>query len=115
MKQSALALFLLSLLSVSLPTRALSEMEADDLADLTAVFIYLKADCGYRELPDARIRQALASFAQQNRWDLTNYNSYDMQALQEDSYRDLRDIAIPTPKKCEALARNSLGLLVWQP
>ena len=37
-------------------------------------------------------------FAQQNQWDLSNYDSFDMKALGEDSYRDLSGIGIPTAK-----------------
>ncbi|OSN04866.1 hypothetical protein AU512_15280 [Lonsdalea iberica] len=111
MKKSALALLLLSLLSVSSASKALNEFEAEDLADLTAIFVYLKNNCGYQDLPNEQIRRALVGFAQQNRWDLSNYNTYDMLTLGESSYRDLSGIAIPTPKKCQSLARNSLSLL----
>ena len=52
------------------------------------------------------------SFAQQNQWDLSNYDSFDMKALGEDSYRDLSGIGIPTAK-CKALARDSLSLLAY--
>ncbi len=89
---------------------ALSESEAEDLADLTAVFVYLKNDCGYQALPDAQIRKALVFFAQQNRWDLSNYASYNMKALGEVSYKDLSGIAITNHKKCKSLARDSLSL-----
>lgn len=46
-----------------------------------------------------QIRRALVFFAQQNQWDLSNYDSFDMKALGEDSYRDLSGIGIPTAKK----------------
>ncbi len=36
-----------------------------------------------------------------------------MKALGEDSYRDLRGIALPTPVKCKSLARDSLSLLAY--
>ncbi|MDP0761089.1 YacC family pilotin-like protein, partial [Klebsiella pneumoniae] len=48
-----------------------------------------------------------------NQWDLSNYDSYNMKALGEDSYRDLSGINIPTAKKCKALARDSLSLLAY--
>ena len=101
---------------------ALSENEAEDMADLrcrgnprdlTAVFVFLKNDCGYQNLPNGQIRRALVFFAQQNQWDLSNYDSFDMKALGEDSYRDLSGIGIPTAKKCKALARDSLSLLAY--
>ncbi len=102
-----------SLLTLSANSYALSESEAEDMADLTAVFVFLKNDCGYQNLPNTQIRRALIFFAQQNQWDLNNYDSFNMKALGEDSYRDLRGIKIPTSKKCKALARDSLSLLAY--
>ena len=98
-------MLLLAMLGFSNASLALNESEAEDLADLTAVFIYLKNDCGYNDLPNAQIKRAIVYFAQQNRWDLSNYNSFNMKALGEDSYRDLSGIAIPTPKMQIAGAR----------
>ena len=37
-----------SLLAVSANSYALNESEAEDMADLTAVFVFLKNDCGYQ-------------------------------------------------------------------
>ena len=102
-----------SLLTLSANSYALSESEAEDMADLTAVFVLLKNDCGYQNLPNTQIRRALVFFAQQNQWDLSNYDSFNMKALGEDSYRDLSGIKIPTTKKCKALARDSLSLLAY--
>ena len=102
-----------SLLALSANSYALSESEAEDMADLTAVFVFLKNDCGYQNLPNTQIRRALVFFAQQNQWDLSNYDSYNMKALGEDSYRDLSGINIPTAKKCKARARDSLSLLAY--
>ncbi|QHM69834.1 YacC family pilotin-like protein [Mixta intestinalis] len=113
MKKGIQALLLSGLLGFSSASFALSESEAEDLADLTAVFVYLKNDCGYQDLPDAQIRKALVFFAQQNRWDLANYASYNMKALGEDSYRDLSGIAVSNDKKCKSLARDSLSLLAY--
>ena len=45
-------LLLGALLSYSASSMALSESEAEDLADLTAVFVFLKNDCGYQSLPN---------------------------------------------------------------
>lgn len=42
MKRSALALLLMSLMGFSSASNALNEFEAEDLADLTAIFVYLK-------------------------------------------------------------------------
>ncbi|MGK9174869.1 YacC family pilotin-like protein [Yokenella regensburgei] len=102
-----------SLLAVSANSYALNESEAEDMADLTAVFVFLKNDCGYNNLPNGQIRRALVFFAQQNQWDLTNYDTWDMKSLGEESYRDLSGIKIPTAKKCKALARDSLSLLAY--
>ena len=102
-----------SLLTLSANSYALSESEAEDMAGLTAVFVFLKNDCGYQNLPNTQIRRALVFFAQQNQWDLSNYDSFNMKALGEDSYRDLSGIKIPTTKKCKALARDSLSLLAY--
>ena len=102
-----------SLLTLSANSYSLSESEAEDMADLTAVFVFLKNDCGYQNLPNTQIRRALVFFAQQNQWDLSNYDSFNMKALGEDSYRDLSGIKIPTTKKCKALARDSLSLLAY--
>lgn len=103
----------LSMMGFANSTLALTEFEAEELADLTAVFVYLKNDCGYSELPNSQVRKAIIYFAQQNRWDLRNYNSFDMKTLGEGSYRDLSSIAIPTPNKCQSLARSSLSLLAY--
>ena len=70
-----------SLLALSANSYALSESEAEDMADLTAVFVFLKNDCGYQNLPNTQIRRALVFFAQQNQWDLSNYDSFNMKAL----------------------------------
>ena len=113
MKKTTLSMLLLAMLGFSNASLGLNESEAEDLADLPAVFIYLKNDCGYNDLPNAQIKRAIVYFAQQNRWDLSNYNSFNMKALGEDSYRDLSGIAIPTPKKCKSLARDSLSLLAY--
>ncbi len=102
-----------ALLAISSNSYALSESEAEDMADLTAVFVFLKNDCGYQNLPNQQIRRALVFFAQQNQWDLSNYDTFNMKALGEDSYRDLSGIRIPTSKKCKALARDSLSLLAY--
>lgn len=113
MKKTTLLLLLLSMLGFSNTSMALNESEAEDLADLTAVFIYLKNECGYEDLPNLQIKRAIIYFAQQNRWDLSNYDSFNMKALGEESYRDLSGIAIPTQNKCKSLARDSLSLLAY--
>ena len=52
-----------SLMAVCANSYALSESEAEDMADLTAVFVFLKNDCGYQNLPNGQIRRALVFFA----------------------------------------------------
>lgn len=113
MKNTLLVMLLLGLLGISSAAQALTENEAEDMADLTAVLVYLKNNCGYADMPNEQIRRAILIFAQQNRWDLSNYAAYDMRALGEDSYRDLSGIPLPSAKKCESLATNSLGLLTY--
>ncbi len=113
MKKFVRIVILGSLLGFSSASQALTESEAEDMADLTAVFVYLKNNCGYQNLPNSQIRRALVFFAQQNQWDLSNYDSLDMKKLGEESYRDLSGIAIPTDKKCKFLAKDSLSLLAY--
>lgn len=113
MKKTKLVILLFMLCGFPIAGHALTESEAEDLADLTAVFVYLKNDCGYAELPNSEIKRAIIFFAQQNHWDLRNYSHYNMKALGEDSYHDLRGIAIPTPAKCKSLARDSFILLAY--
>lgn len=113
MKKTTLLLLMLFMLGLSKTSLALNDFEVEDLADLTAVFIYLKNDCGYNYLPNTQIKRAIVYFAEQNRWDLSNYNSYNMNLLGENSYRDLTSIAISTSNKCKLLARDSLSLLAY--
>ncbi|KLN96031.1 YacC family pilotin-like protein [Moellerella wisconsensis] len=105
--------YIVSLLSFSGVAKALSPSEAEDLADLTAVFVYLKYDCGYSQIPDREIERAIIYFAQTNKWDLTNYNSLDMSKLNKESYTDLKGIPLSNEFKCQSLARDSLGLFAY--
>lgn len=61
------------MLGFSKASLKLNDFEVEDLADLTAVFIYLKNDCCYNYLPNTQIKRAIVYFAEQNRWDLSNY------------------------------------------
>lgn len=107
-------LLLLSLLwGVASNSYALDDSQADDMADLTAVFIYLKNDCGYQDIPDIQIRNALLFFARENHWDLSNYNQLNMQQRGEASYEDLSGIPVSESLKCRSLAKNSLSLLAY--
>lgn len=106
-----LPLLLLSLSGLSFESQALTEPEAEDLADLTAVFLYLKQECGYNDLPIPEIKRALIYFAQQNHWDLSNYNQLNMEELGSASYRDLKRIPIDEKIKCSNLAKDSFGLI----
>lgn len=90
-----------SLMALCANSYALTESEAEDMADLTAVFVFLKNDCGYQNLPNSQIRRALVFFAQQNQWDLSNYDTFDMKSLGEDSYRDLSGIGIRSLKNAK--------------
>lgn len=101
-----------SLMAVCANSYALSESEAEDMADLTAVFVFLKMTVDTRICQMGRF-VAHWSFCPANQWDLSNYDTFNMKALGEDSYRDLSGIGIPTAKKCKALARDSLSLLAY--
>ena len=45
-------------------TSALSINETENLADLTAAYIFLKHDCSYSQIPDREIERAILYFAQ---------------------------------------------------
>ncbi|MDC9605793.1 YacC family pilotin-like protein [Xenorhabdus griffiniae] len=113
MQKIALFAYILALFSFAQPAIALSENEAEDLADLTAVYIYLKHDCGYSHIPDFQIKRTIIYFAQRNKWDLSNYDSQLMQKLNQLGYKDLKGINLPHEVKCRSLARNSLSLLSY--
>ncbi|KLU15693.1 MULTISPECIES: YacC family pilotin-like protein [Xenorhabdus] len=113
MQKIALFAYILALFSFAQPATALSENEAEDLADLTAVYIYLKHDCGYSQIPDFQIKRTIIYFAQRNKWDLSNYDSQLMQELNQLGYNDLKDINLPHEVKCRSLAKNSLSLLSY--
>ena len=113
MKKTSLVLLLLGLLSFTPASQALDDMQSEDLADLTAIFVFLKNDCGYNDLPNAQIKKAIVFFANRNGWDLSNYKTKKMKALGEDSYHDLSRISMPTATKCKYLARDSLSLLAY--
>lgn len=113
MKTLVKILFIPLFLLLSSNCYALDDSQADDMADLTAVFIYLKNDCGYQDLPDPQIRNALIYFARNNGWNLSNYNSFNMQQRGESSYEDLRGIRVDSKQKCRLLAEKTLGLLAF--
>lgn len=52
-------LLLLGLLSFTSASQAIDDMQSEDLADLTAIFVFLKNDCGYNDLPNAQIKKAI--------------------------------------------------------
>ncbi len=92
---------------------ALNDFEANKMADLTAIFVYLKNDCHFREIPDSELRHGLIVFAKKQNWDLSNYKSMNMQQRGINSYLDLNQIALKKSKKCRLLAENTLGLLSY--
>lgn len=101
----------LALWALPVSSFALSESEAEDLADITAVFIFLKKDCGFHDLPADQIRLALLALARENHWDLSNYNQFNINKMSNEGYLDLKGIGVSQKKKCVTLARGSLGLL----
>lgn len=92
---------------------ALSVNETENLADLTAVYIFLKHDCGYSQIPDREIERAIFYFAQNNHWDLSDYSNHTMVKLNEERYEDLKKIPIPHKKKCQILANDALALFAY--
>ncbi|MDX7991594.1 YacC family pilotin-like protein [Xenorhabdus littoralis] len=113
MRKITLFTYILVLFGFAQPAKALSENEAEDLADLTAVYIFLKYDCGYTQIPDREIRRTIIYFAQRNKWDLSNYDSQLMEKLNQLGYNDLKGINLPHEVKCRSLARSSLSLLAY--
>lgn len=89
-----------SLMALCANSYALTESEAEDMADLTAVFVFLKNDCGYQNLPNSQIRRALV-FCPAKSVGPGNYDTFDMKSLGEDSYRDLSGIGIPVAKNAK--------------
>ncbi|KMJ45877.1 YacC family pilotin-like protein [Xenorhabdus khoisanae] len=113
MQKIALLTYILVLFGFAQPAKALSESEAENLADLTAVYIYLKYDCGYSQIPDREIRRTIIYFAQRQNWDLSNYDGQLMEELNQLGYNDLKEINLPHEVKCRSLARRSLSLLAY--
>lgn len=89
-----------SLMAMCANSYALSENEAEDMADLTAV-LFSEKRLWLPEFTQWANSSRTGLFAQQNQWDLSNYDSFDMKALGEDSYRDLSGIGIPTAKNAK--------------
>ncbi|OTA17050.1 molecular chaperone [Xenorhabdus vietnamensis] len=113
MQKIILFTYILALLIFAQTAKALSENEAEELADLSSVYTYLKRDCGYSQIPNSQIQHAIAYFAQRQKWDLSNYDNQLMQELNELGYKDLKEIHLPHEVKCHLLARNALGLLSY--
>lgn len=67
MRKFTVIFYIITLLGITHSARALTPNEAEDLADLTAVFIYLKYDCGYTQIPDREIERAIVYFARSNK------------------------------------------------
>ncbi|OAT25348.1 putative YacC family chaperone lipoprotein [Proteus myxofaciens ATCC 19692] len=99
------------LMLFSASTKALTDSQAEDLADLTAVFLFLNKDCGYEQISKPKIERALVIFSRSQKWDVSNYSVLPMNQLNEDSYNDLKGIEITHNKKCQLLANKSLSLL----
>ena len=99
------------LLLVSANSYAIGDVEADEMADLTAMYVYLKDNCGEKNLQDGQLREGLVRFANIRHWDLFNYNSHAMQTRTLDSYQDLRKLPVSRLEKCRLIRVNVLGLL----
>ncbi|MBG3014692.1 YacC family pilotin-like protein [Proteus faecis] len=92
-------------------TKALTYTQAEDLADLTAIYLFLNKDCGYEQISKPKIERALMIFSRSQQWDVSNYSTLPMGQLNEDSYNDLKGIKVTHSKKCQLLANKSLSLL----
>ncbi|WP_109397900.1 YacC family pilotin-like protein [Proteus faecis] len=92
-------------------TKALTYTQAEDLADLTAIYLFLNKDCGYEQISKPKIERALLIFSRSQQWDVSNYSTLPMGQLNEDSYNDLKGIKVTHSKKCQLLANKSLSLL----
>lgn len=99
------------LLLISANSYALGDVEADEMADLTAMFVFLKDSCGQKNLPDDQLREGLVRFANLRHWDLSNYNARTMQTRTLASYQDLRQLPVARSEKCRLIKVNVLGLL----
>ncbi|CDG20239.1 conserved exported protein of unknown function [Xenorhabdus poinarii G6] len=113
MRKITLFIYVLALFGFTHPAKALSESQAEDLADLTAIYIYLKHDCGYDKIQNTQIQRAIVYFAQRQKWDLSNYDNQLMLKLNQLGYDDLKGINLPNEFKCRSLARNFLSLLTY--
>ncbi|MBG2801460.1 YacC family pilotin-like protein [Proteus sp. WDL240414] len=91
--------------------KALTYTQAEDLADLTAIYLFLNKDCGYEQISKPKIERALMVFSRSQQWDVSNYSTLPMSQLNEDSYNDLKGIEVTHSKKCQLLANKSLSLL----
>ncbi|WP_099074256.1 YacC family pilotin-like protein [Proteus alimentorum] len=92
-------------------TKALTYTQAEDLADLTAIYLFLNKDCGYEQISKPKIERALMVFSRSQQWDVSNYSTLPMSQLNENSYNDLKGIEVSHNKKCQLLANKSLSLL----
>ncbi|MEY2344828.1 YacC family pilotin-like protein [Proteus mirabilis] len=70
--------------------KALTYTQAEDLADLTAVYLFLNNDCGYEQISKQKNRTSADYFSQSQQWDVSNYSMLPMSKLNEDSYQDLK-------------------------
>lgn len=93
--------------------KALTYTQAEDLADLTAVYLFLNKDCGYEQISKQKIERAIFIFSRSQQWDVSNYSTLPMSQLNEDSYNDLKGIEVVHSKKCQLLANKSLNLLEY--
>lgn len=104
-------LFCFTLLLVSANSYAIGVVEADEMADLTAMYVYLKNNCGQTKLSDGQLREGLVRFANIRQWNLSNYNAYAMQTRTLASYQDLRKMPVAHLEKCRLIRVNVIGLL----
>lgn len=102
-----------SLMAMCANSYALSENEAEDMADLTAVFVFSEKRLWLPEFTQWANSSRTGLFCPAEPMGPQQLRQLRHEGAREDSYRDLSGIGIPTAKKCKALARDSLSLLAY--
>ncbi len=108
---SALLFFLFATLFFSSSAKALTYTQAEDLADLTAVYLFLNNDCGYEQISKQKIERALIIFHNLSSGMSPEYSMLPMSKLNEDSYQDLKKIYKLLITKMSTTSPKSLSLL----
>lgn len=98
------------ILAYSNHAAALTEQEADELAEFRATMVFLRSDCKL-EMTDQKFNDALLYYALQRGWYLGNYAQFDLDKLTLNRYKDLSSIGLQKDKKCEGLQKSMSPIL----